>query len=87
MGPVVRVRLREENLAEPEEPCIPVRVARKAQLLALAYAIEAAVEDGRYRSVAEVARVLGLSRARLSQVMRRRWAPVAEQEDALEARR
>ena len=87
MGPVVRVRLREEDVAEPLEPSVPVRVARRAQLLALAYAIEAAVEDGRYRSVAEVARALGLSRARLSQVLRRRWVSVAEQEDALEARR
>ena len=52
-------------------------------MLALAYAIEAAVEDGQFRSVAEVARALGLSRARLSQVSRRRWAPVGEQERAL----
>ncbi|MEZ6018415.1 MAG: hypothetical protein R3F49_25190 [Planctomycetota bacterium] len=77
------MRLREEYAAEPEEPPVPVRVARKAQLLALAYAIEAAVEDGRYRSVAEVARVLGISRARLSQVMRRRWALVTQQEEWL----
>jgi len=44
---------------------------------------EAAVKDGRFRSVAEVARALGLSRARLSQVMRRRWLPVVRQERAL----
>jgi hypothetical protein len=33
--------------------------------------------------VAEVAVALGLSRSRLSQVMRRRWASAVEQEQAL----
>ncbi len=55
----------------------------EARALALAYVVEADVEDGRFRSVAEVARALGLSRARLSQVMRRRWAGVAAQERIL----
>ena len=60
-----------------------IRAAREARHLALAYAVEIAVEEERYRSVAEVARALGLSRARLSQVMRRRWAPAGDQERAL----
>ena len=71
---IVRGRFR----AEEAEPGIPA--SQEARLLALAYAIEAAVEDGRFRSVAEVARALGLSRARLSQVMRRRWVSIGEQE-------
>ncbi len=41
---------------------------------------KAAVKDGRFRSVAEVARALRLSRARRSQVMRGRWEAVSEQE-------
>jgi hypothetical protein len=49
----------------------------------MAYAIKAAVEDGLYRSVAEVAAALGLSRSRLSQVMRWRWMAVRAQESAL----
>jgi predicted XRE-type DNA-binding protein len=55
----------------------------EARLLALAYAVEAAVEHGRFASVAEVARALGVSRARTSQLMRARWMRVAEQERAL----
>jgi predicted XRE-type DNA-binding protein len=58
-------------------------VSAAARMLALAYGIEAAVEREQYRSVAEVARALGVSRARLSQLMRRRWTPVDEQEQAL----
>lgn len=70
---IVRARFWAEE-AEPG-----ATVPTEARLLALAYAVEAAVEDGRFRSVAEVARALGLTRARLSQVMQRRWATVGEQ--------
>ncbi len=69
--------LKAQFRAEEAEPGTPA--SAESRMLALAYAIEAAVEDGRFRSVAEVARALGLTRARLSQVMRRRWAPVGEQ--------
>jgi hypothetical protein len=67
---IVKARFREVDPVQGEAP------SAEARLLALAYVIEAAVEDGRYRSVAEVAKVLGLSRARLSQLLRRRWAEV-----------
>ena len=70
---ILKARFRAEE-AEPGTPVSP-----EARLLALAFAIEAAVEDGRFRSVAEAARALGVSRARLSQVSRRRWATVGEQ--------
>lgn len=70
---IVRARFRE---ADPV-PSAPV--SAEARLLALAYAVEGAVEDGRFRSVAEVAEVLGLSRSRLSQVMRHRWAGPRQQ--------
>ena len=76
---IVKARFR------PEEPVAGAPASQEARLLALAYVVEAAVEEGRFRSVAEVARALGLSRARLSQVMRRRWAPVGEQQRVLEA--
>jgi hypothetical protein len=74
---IVRARYR------PAEPVPGEVVSAEARLLALAYAVEAAVEDGRFRSVAEVAKALGLSRSRLSQVMRRRWVAVGEQECVL----
>jgi hypothetical protein len=74
---IVRARFRVED-AGPGTTVPP-----EARLLALAYAIERAVEDGRFGSVAEVARALGLTRARLSQVMRRRWASAELQVRAL----
>jgi predicted XRE-type DNA-binding protein len=76
---IVRARFREVQ-EQVEAAAVP---SAEARLLALAYSVEAAVEDGCYRSAAEVATVLGLSRSRLSQVMRRRWAAVREQEAAL----
>lgn len=79
---IVRTRFREvEELVVLK--AVPSAASR---LLAMAYAVEQAVETGRYGSVAEVARALGVSRARLSQVMRRRWTLVVEQERVLELR-
>lgn len=74
---IVRARFRAEEI----EPGMPV--SADARLLALAYVVEAAVESGQFRSAAEFARALGLTRARVSQVMRRRWTLVAEQERIL----
>jgi len=48
-------------------PCSGTPAPREARALALAYAIEAALEDGRFRSAAKIAGTLGLTRARLSQ--------------------
>lgn len=77
---IVRARFREPEAAPSEVP------SAEARLLALAHVVERAVEAGRYRSVAEVATVLGLSRSPLSQVMRRRWMAVHLQESALRER-
>jgi hypothetical protein len=74
---IVTARFREPDPVPSEGP------SAAARALALAYAVEAAVEDGRFRSVSEVARTLGLSRSRLSQVMRCRWMDVWAQESAL----
>lgn len=74
---IVKARFRAEEPV-PGKPASP-----QARALALAYAVEAAVESGQHRSATEVARALGLSRARLSQVMRRRWVAVSEQERIL----
>ena len=76
---IVRARFREQ------EPVLGESASTEARLLALACAVEEAVEDGRFRSVAEVAVALGLSRSRLTQVMRGRWESVAVQESWLGA--
>jgi hypothetical protein len=75
----LRARFREQD------PVPGDAASAEARMLALAYAVEAAVEDGRYRSAAEVARMIGVSRARMSQVMKARWNSVAGQEESLAA--
>jgi len=76
---IVRARFRAEE-PRPGTPPSP-----EARAIALAYAIEAAVEDGRYRSAATGARALGVTRARMSQLIRRRWATLAKQERWLDS--
>jgi Arc/MetJ-type ribon-helix-helix transcriptional regulator len=76
---IVRARFK------PAQPVPGEVVSAEARLLALAHRIETEVESGIFRSVAEVARALGISRARASQLMRRRWATVGEQERILGA--
>lgn len=54
----------------PEPPPAPVyRPARVAQMLALAHRLEAAIERGDYRDRAVVARQLGFTRARVTQLL------------------
>ena len=54
----------------PEPPPEPVhRPARVAQMLALAHRLEAAIENGDYRDRADVARQLGFTRARVTQLL------------------
>jgi hypothetical protein len=76
---IVRARFREQ------EPVPGLTASNEARALAMAYAIEEAVERGRYASVAVVARALCISRARASQIMRRRLTTVGEQERILGA--
>ncbi len=71
---IVSARFRELEPVPGQTP------SPEARALALAYAIEAALEEGRYRSPAEAARALGVTRARMSQLMKRRWVPVEVQE-------
>jgi hypothetical protein len=54
----------------PEPSPEPVhRPARVAQMLALAHRLEAAIENGDYRDRADVARQLGFTRARVTQLL------------------
>lgn len=61
----------------------PVGPARVARQLALAYHVEDLIESGQVRDYAHVARSLGLTRARLSQIVALRYLPVAIQESIL----
>lgn len=55
---------------EPPAPPEPVRrPARVARMLALAHRLQAAIDRGEYRDRAELARQLGLSRARITQIL------------------
>ena len=47
----------------------PRRASRTARLLALAYYVERQIEEGAIKDYAQAARVLGMSRARMAQVM------------------
>ncbi len=66
MSVTIRATFRPET-APTSEPDVPV-VPRSARLMALALVLDEMVRDGRVNSYAEVARVAGVSRARLSQI-------------------
>ena len=53
----------------PAEKATPRPPCRAARMLALAYLVERKVESGEIKSYAEAARLLGVSRARMAQVM------------------
>jgi hypothetical protein len=68
----------------PPEQREPVRrPARIAIRLALAHKIEQAIREGKIRDRADVARRLGLTRARITQICDLTLLPVAEQERLL----
>ena len=57
---------REGNADASPEPTVPDTLARR---LALAHYIERLIQDGRLRNYAQAAAVLGVTRARMSQLM------------------
>jgi len=73
---------RTERAPAPPEPS-SVPVSSTARQLALAYWIEQRIEEGRLRDLAEAARLLGVSRARMTQIANLRLLPVAVQEEIL----
>ena len=60
-------KLTEQEPAPTPEPVR--RPARVAHMLALAHALQNAIDDGIYESRAEVARRFGLTRARITQLL------------------
>ena len=71
-GRIKRIR-RKHALAFVEEapaPPEPIRQpARVARMLALAHRLQDAIDRGEYRDRAELARVLGVTKARISQIL------------------
>jgi len=57
--------------------------SRLARMLALAHHIEQLIDEGKLRDYAHPARLLGVSRARLTQIMNLLYLPVPLQEDVL----
>ncbi len=72
-GPLFRVRdgrgwsFTEQPPPTPHEPVR--RPARVAQVLALAHRLQRAIDRGEYRDRAELARQLGFTRARITQIL------------------
>ncbi len=62
------VLLRRRPLAEPA-PVPPSRTLRAVRLLAFAHQIDAKIRTGEYAELADVARQLGLTRARVTQIV------------------
>ena len=69
--------------ATTPEPEPARRPSRKAIMLALAWKIRWAIDEGRLANQSEAARRLGVSRARVSQLLGLTLMPVARQEAVL----
>ncbi|MCE9635860.1 MAG: hypothetical protein K8T90_09160 [Planctomycetes bacterium] len=63
-----RKRMLEGAVPEPR-PVVPGSVPRVARLVALAHRFAALVESGEVRDYADVARLAGVTRARVTQIM------------------
>lgn len=74
-------RRAERARALPEPSSVPTSSA--ARQLALAYWIERRIEAGELRDLADAARLLGVSRARMTQIANLRLLPIDVQEQVL----
>lgn len=77
-------KVMEEVAEAPKEKKVTPKTAappvpRKARQLALAYYIERAIESGLIKDYADAARKIGVTRARLTQIMDLLGMTVAEQ--------
>jgi hypothetical protein len=78
----VKAGLKREKPEQPEKELLqpPSRIARQ---LALAHLVERMVDEGKIRNYAEAARRLGVTRARMSQILNLLTLPHAVQERIL----
>ena len=72
-----------QDPAETKPAPKPSGPSRLARMLALAYRVERAIESGELEDHAHAARVLGVSRARTSQIEALMLLPIETQEDVL----
>lgn len=70
---------------EPPPKPAPQGPSRQAIMLALAHKLQQAIDTGKVKDRAEVARRLGVTRARVTQIIDLALMPVAEQERVLGA--
>ncbi|HKZ18949.1 MAG TPA: hypothetical protein VJQ57_02450 [Acidimicrobiia bacterium] len=85
---ITRGRKGQKRLAEPpppaERPPIdPATVPRITRMLVLGYHFERLVREGKVKNYAEIARMTGLSRARVTQVVNMILLDAGEQERLL----
>jgi len=76
----VSVRLRPKS---PETETPPERIPRAARVLALAHKWRGLIRSGAVKDQAELARLVGVSRARVTQVMGLLWLAPNVQEAVL----
>jgi hypothetical protein len=86
-----KARLRSRHRPRKSTPARPTarprRSDRAARMLALAYHLDRLIEDGVLRDYADAAQVLGVSRARVTQIMDLLGLPPAAKEEFLDGRR
>jgi len=85
----VKAKIRKKRAASnsPEEP--PRRtteIPRSLRLLALAHRWHRLIDNGEIKDQAEIARLMGLSRARVTQIMDLRWSPPEVEEGVVSER-
>lgn len=76
-------KIKRSTVKDLPPPPKTLPVARVARQLALAYLIDELVESGQVSTYTEMSRRLGVSRARLTQIVNLRWLPIEEQEAIL----
>ena len=79
----MKVRYKLPRPEPAESRVMPKPPTRVARMLALAYLIERKVEGGELQSYAEAARLLGITRARVTQIVNMLNLPVDLQEGIL----
>ena len=75
--------VREDGHSQPRPLHRPREASREARLLALAYRWQRLIDEGQIENQAEIARSMGLTRARVSQIMNLRCLTPVLQEHFL----
>ena len=86
MSKEVRYRFKEGKKKPAQANVGPQLPSKLAMRLALAYYVERCIEDGTLESYADAARRLGITRARMTQVMDLMLIGIRRQEEVLQGR-